>query len=62
VFNGWLAKHGALALEAAQNLQPIWSQPRVKVANFADALATAKNRIKTISTEVGIQVPASLTA
>ena len=62
VFNGWLAKHGALALEAAQNLQPIWSQPRVKVANFADALATAKNRIKTISNEVGIQVPASLTA
>lgn len=62
VFNGWLAKHGALAREAANNLQPIWSQPRVKVANFADALATAKNRIKVITTEVGIQVPASLSA
>jgi len=62
VFNGWLAEHGALALEAAKNLQPIWSQPRVKVSSFADALAAAKNRIKTITTEVGIRAPASLTA
>jgi len=62
VFNGWMAKHGELALEAAKNLQPIWSQPRVKTANFADALATAKNRIKVITTEVGIRAPASLSA
>jgi propane monooxygenase small subunit len=62
VFNGWMAKHGELALEAAKNLQPIWSQPRVKAAGFADALATAKNRIKAISTEVGVRTPASLTA
>jgi propane monooxygenase small subunit len=62
VFNGWLAEHGALALQAAKNLQPIWSQPRVKVASFADASAAAKNRLKTITTEVGIRAPASLTA
>src|SRR3984893_7310310 len=62
VLNGGMSEHGALAFQAAKNLQPIWSQPRVKVASFADALAAAKNRIKTITTEVGIRAPASLTA
>lgn len=62
VFNGWMATHGVLALEAAKNLQPVWSQPRVKVSSFADALAAARNRIKTITAEVGIRTPASLTA
>ena len=60
LFNGWLAKHCDLALDAANNLQPIWSQPRVKVASFADALAHAKNRVKGIASEVGLTVPAKL--
>ena len=42
------------------SLQPIWSQPRVKVAAFGDALAHAKNRIKGIATELGLTVPANL--
>jgi len=62
LFNKWLAKHADLALDAANHLQPIWSQPRVKVASFADALAHAKNRIKGIATELGLTVPASLSA
>ena len=60
LFNKWLATHAQLALDAANQLQPIWSQPRVKVASFADALANAKNRIKGIATELGLTVPASL--
>ncbi len=60
LFNGWLDKHGALALDAANNLQPIWSQPRVKIAGFPDALAHAKNRIKGIATEIGLSVPTAL--
>jgi propane 2-monooxygenase small subunit len=62
LFNGWLAKHADLALDAANHLQPIWSQPRVKVASFGDALAHAKNRIKAIATELGLKVPAKLGA
>ncbi len=31
------------------NLQPIWSQPRVKVVSFADAFAQAKNRLRRIA-------------
>lgn len=57
LFNGWLAHHGALAREAAANLQPIWSQPRVKVSSFPEAQATAQNRIKTICSQVGLKTP-----
>ncbi|MCP9629592.1 aromatic/alkene monooxygenase hydroxylase subunit beta [Rhodopseudomonas palustris] len=57
LFNGWMAHHGALAREAAANLQPIWSQPRVKVTGFADAQAQADNRIKTICAQVGLTAP-----
>ena len=60
LFNGWLAKHCDLAHEAANNLQPIWSQPRVKVASFSDAMAHAKNRVSAIAAEVGLKVPAKL--
>ena len=60
LFNGWFAKHVDLAIDAANHLQPIWSQPRVKVAAFADALAHAKNRAKHIATELGLKIPASI--
>ena len=60
LFNSWLAKHGDLALDASNHLQPIWSQPRVKVVTFGDALAHAKNRIKGIAAELGLTVPANL--
>jgi propane monooxygenase small subunit len=62
LFAGWMAKHGALALSAANHLQPIWSLPRVKVAHFDEALAHAKNRVKVIAAEVGFEVPADLVA
>jgi propane monooxygenase small subunit len=56
VFGGWLEKHGALALKAAHQLQPIWSQSRVKVANFTEALEAAKNRLRAIGAETNIDV------
>jgi propane monooxygenase small subunit len=49
----WAQAHGALAVEAANLLQPIWSQPRVKVAQFADAFDLAKNRFRAIAAEIG---------
>jgi propane monooxygenase small subunit len=60
LFNRWFDTHAKLALDAANQLQPIWSQPRVKVASFADALSHAKNRIKAIAGELGLKVPARL--
>jgi hypothetical protein len=57
LFNGWMKKHADLAAEAANGLQPLWSQPRVKVVSFADAQAQAKNRLEAICSEVGLAVP-----
>jgi propane monooxygenase small subunit len=62
VLDGWFDKHVTLALAAANQLQPIWSQPRVKVATFVEALAKAKNRISSIAAETGLTVPAALNA
>jgi propane monooxygenase small subunit len=57
LFNGWMAHHAALANEAASNLQPIWSQPRVKVSSFAEAQAASKNRLAAICAEVDLRAP-----
>ena len=43
-------------MNAAHLLQPIWSQPRVKVAQFPDALLRAHQRLQAIGSEIGIDV------
>jgi propane 2-monooxygenase small subunit len=53
----WLKKYVPLCVEAAQQLQPIWSQPRVKVVQFSDAFARAKNRITTTLSQIGVDLP-----
>ena len=53
---GWAEKHGKLATDAAQHLQPIWSQPRVKAARFGDALDLSHNRLRAIAAEIGLDV------
>ena len=53
---GWAEKHGALAVAAANQLQPIWSQPRVKAAQFGDALELSHNRLRAIGAEIGLDV------
>jgi propane monooxygenase small subunit len=54
LFLGWAQTHGKLAMEAANLLQPVWSLPRVKVAQFNDAFDLAKNRLRAITAEIGI--------
>jgi propane 2-monooxygenase small subunit len=56
LFGEWAAKHGALAKDAAANLQPVWSQPRMKVAQFTDALEQSHNRLRAIGAAVGFDV------
>jgi propane 2-monooxygenase small subunit len=62
LFNGWLKTYGELAVKAAKNLQPIWSLPTVKVAQFADAYAAATERMRNIANQLGLTLPASVTA
>ena len=61
LFNGWLEQYGDLAVNAAKNLQPIWSMPHNKVAQFSDAYANAIARIQNIATQVGLKLPKSIT-
>ena len=56
LFGEWLVKHAALAKEATSNLQPMWSLPRVKVVQYADALGQAHNRLRAIGAAVGFDV------
>ncbi|QGZ58781.1 ferritin family protein [Paraburkholderia acidiphila] len=58
----WLEKHGALALAAAKQLQPIWSIPHVKTAQFNDCLNSAIERAEMIAREVGVHFPSSIRA
>lgn len=60
ILSEWIDKHTRLCLEAAHQLQPIWSIPRVKTASFAGALDAAKNRLSNILTQTGLPVPASI--
>ncbi|MDH3659567.1 MAG: aromatic/alkene monooxygenase hydroxylase subunit beta [Alphaproteobacteria bacterium] len=54
VFKGWLDKHVALARDAAASLQPIWSQPHGKPVQFTDAQAQSEDRLKTITSQLGL--------
>lgn len=60
IINGWMHHHGALAMQAAHHMQPIWSLPRVKVAQFNDALDAAKNRVRAIAAEIGFDPRSTL--
>ena len=56
LFGEWVGTHGTLANEAAGNLQPVWSLPRVKAAQYTDALEQAHNRLRAIGAAVGFDV------
>ena len=57
IVQGWIAKYLPLCIEAANQLQPIWSQPRVKVASFAEAYEAARNRVEAIMGQIGTELP-----
>ena len=54
---GWLKKYTPLCVEAAHQMQPIWSQPQVKRVQFNDAFTRAKNRITTTLNQIGVELP-----
>jgi propane monooxygenase small subunit len=56
LFLGWAQAHGTLAMDAAKLLQPIWSQPRVKIAQFSDVFEQAKGRARAIAAEIGFDI------
>jgi len=62
LFGEWLERHGALASAAAKQLQPIWSIPHVKTAQFNDCLNSSIERAEMIAREIGVHFPSSIRA
>lgn len=56
----WTRAHGARAVAAARALQPLWSKPRIKAAQFADVFAEQQARARAILGEIGVPVPDGL--
>jgi propane monooxygenase small subunit len=60
IFNGWLSNWVPQCLEAARQLQPLWSQPDAKPPRFEDSLDRAKNRFAGILADLGLDAPKEL--
>ncbi|MGJ9385788.1 toluene hydroxylase [Salipaludibacillus sp. CF4.18] len=57
VAHEWLKKYVPLCVTSANNLQPIWSQPRVKVTTFTEAYMSANERFNSILKHLNISLP-----
>ena len=53
----WLAEWTPVSLNAAQQLQPIWSQLSEKVVRFEDALARSKSRMADLLEDLTLDPP-----
>jgi propane monooxygenase small subunit len=60
LMQGWLANWVPQALEAARQLQPLWSQPDAKPPRFEDSLDRVKNRFAGICRDLGLDTPEEL--
>jgi propane monooxygenase small subunit len=59
---GWLAQWVPLSIEAARQLQPLWSQPNQRLIRFEDSLEAAKDQFKTQIGELGLATPKEVDA
>lgn len=57
IIGEYVEKHAKLANAAALQLQPIWSQPRVKTASFTEAYEAARHRFNSVLAECEIKSP-----
>ena len=48
---------GADAMNAARQLQPIWSQISEKVVRFEDSMERSRGRLKIMADEIGLETP-----
>lgn len=53
----WLAEWVPVSLEAAHQLQPIWSQLSEKVVRFEDSLARSKSRMADLLEDLTLDIP-----
>lgn len=61
IMEEWLAKYVPLCVEAAQQMQPIWSLPQVKRVQFVESYSRAKERVSSILPQININLPKGVT-
>jgi propane 2-monooxygenase small subunit len=54
---GWLANWTSVSVEAARNLQPIWSQPAEKAIRFEDSMERSGQRFGDLLSDIGLETP-----
>lgn len=62
VMEEWLAKWTPRCLEAAHQMQPIWSQVSEKVVRFDDSLARSCKRMNDLLDDINVQAPKEISA
>ena len=62
IMQGWLDKWSAAAIDAARQLQPIWSQISEKVVRFEDSLERSRGRLQSMADEIGLETPKEVKA
>lgn len=58
----WLAEWVPRSLEAAHQLQPIWSQPSEKLVRFDDSLARSRQRMADLLEDIRLEAPVEVQA
>jgi propane monooxygenase small subunit len=59
---GWLETYTPLAVNAARNLQPIWSQLSEKVVRFEDSFDRSRGRFEELNEAIGLETRMEVTA
>jgi propane monooxygenase small subunit len=59
---GWLATYTPKAVDAARQLQPIWSQLAEKVVRFEDSFERSRSRFEGLVGDLGLETPKEVTA
>ncbi len=57
IMQGWLDEWVPVSLEAAQRLQPIFSEISEKVVRFEDALDASKQRLADLLEDITLETP-----
>jgi propane monooxygenase small subunit len=59
---GWLTTYTPKAVDAARQLQPIWSQLAEKVVRFEDSFERSRSRFEGLVGDLGLETPKEVTA
>jgi propane monooxygenase small subunit len=60
ILHGWMTEWVPRCVDAARQLQPLWSQPGQRVVRFEDSLDACKQQFEGQINELGLTTPKEL--